>query len=508
MHNRFHRPFHTLIYIFSTVALLAIPASTAVFPSAAVPDRSAWLAEFDSIPSSCSQPVDKLWIDRVNSIKWVAYSSPNPNPGGGYYRPEAEAVQRDLQTLRKAGFTGLITYASSGIMGKQFVTLAESLGYQGILMGIWSPEGKDELDNAAVAAASPIVLGYSIGNEGLGDTRPRYSVLKLCSAIAGLRARAGKPVATSEDIEMYYRWPQLLTVGDWLFPISHPYWHWTKYAPDAVRWEQDQYTAISDRTSMYVLFKEVGLPTSGAAGLSEANQDAYYRGLAQTNVRFAYFEGFDQPSKTGSSVEPHWGIFNSNLSPKLLAWNMLGYRVFTGGAGSSAWMLECLHGGSCSRHPAGTLLFVGEDRGGLQHRALLSFNTSGLPDNAIVTAVKLKIKAAGVVGRNPITNRHPLVVDICSSPVDAPGAPPGAASSPSAECTSAAGVFQDAPNGGWYTVDLSASAFDRVNPLGATRFQLRLSGSGAASGRAYLQFFAPDAAESDSPVLLVKYRLP
>ena len=45
-----------------------------------------------------------------------------------------------------------------------------------------------------------------------------------------------------------------------------------------------------DQTDRYVFFKEVGLPTAGAFGLSEANQDLYYRGLARTDVHFAYFE--------------------------------------------------------------------------------------------------------------------------------------------------------------------------------------------------------------------------
>ena len=61
---------------------------------------------------------------------------PNPDPSGGYHQPAAGAIYSDLQTLKKAGFTGLITYGSRGIMGKQFLTIAASLGYQGILMGI------------------------------------------------------------------------------------------------------------------------------------------------------------------------------------------------------------------------------------------------------------------------------------------------------------------------------------------------------------------------------------
>ncbi|MGE5072866.1 MAG: hypothetical protein ACM3MF_05500, partial [Anaerolineae bacterium] len=113
-----HRVIHIVIYILAAAALLSSPAATAIFPSDALPDETAWLAELDSIPASCSQPVDSLWKDKVDSMRWVAYSSPNREPGGGYYRPAPEVIYKDLAALKKAGFTGLITYASAGIMGK------------------------------------------------------------------------------------------------------------------------------------------------------------------------------------------------------------------------------------------------------------------------------------------------------------------------------------------------------------------------------------------------------
>ncbi len=501
---------NTLLYALCALALLGTPAATAVVASGEPTDESALSAQFDAIPASCGQAVDSVWIQKVESIRWVAYSSPDPNPGTGYYRPEPEAIQADLVALKKAGFTGLITYASSGIMGKQLLTIASGLGYQGIIMGIWSPNGIDELNNAANAASLPIVLGYSIGNEGLGDTRPRYSPLQLCSAIETLRERTGKPVTTSEDIEVYYRWPQLLNVGDWIFPISHPYWHFAKYAPDAIQWEEDQYAALRARTERFIFFKEVGLPTAGAAGLSEANQDAYYRGLAQTDVRFAYFEGFDQPSKTGSSVEPHWGIFNSDLTPKLLAWNMMGYRTFTGGAGATASIEECARKdpADCTVRPAGTLVYVGDERGGREYSAWLSFNTAGLPDDAIITGVKLKIKLAGIAGADPLNNRRALAIEICKPLQNAAAAHPGVMGAGPADCV-AAGTFSDSPNSGWYSADLLPSAFTWVSMEGATELRIRLSGPVTEDARrSYMRFYAPDASESDSPVLLVKYELP
>ncbi len=156
------------------------------------PTRRAVTSE--PVPANCSLPASQSWVEKVNRIRWVAYSSPNPNPDQGFYQPTTDTVYQDLTSLRKANFTGLITYASAGIMGKQFLDIAQSLGFKGIIMGIWSPTNQDELNNAKNAASSPIVLGYSIGNEGLSGARDRYSITSLCSAIADLRAATGKPV--------------------------------------------------------------------------------------------------------------------------------------------------------------------------------------------------------------------------------------------------------------------------------------------------------------------------
>ena len=488
--------------------LLCIPASSVMHEA----DQGQGSAITNSLPANCSRPVNKKWIDKVEGIRWVAYSSPDPDPGQGYYQPTAESIYSDLLTLKKANFTGLITYGSAGIMGKQFLTIAQSLGYQGIIMGIWNPQGQDELNNAVNAGSLPIVLGYSIGNEGLSGTRDRYSIPDLCSAISALRASTGKPVATSEDIEVYYRRPDLLTTGDWVFPISHPYWHFTKYPLDAIRWEQEQYAALLDRTRRFVFFKEVGLPTAGAYGLSEANQDIYYRGLAETDVPFAYFEGFDQPSKTTSLVEPHWGIFHSDLTPKLLGWDLMGYRLFTPDVTMERGQ-KCLktNGQACSLNSSGSMLLVGDDLQDRHYSAVLSFNTSGLPDGAIVSSVKLRVRSAGVAGSNPVNNRPGLVADVCTPTPGKTGRSPGVELRAGANCHDNVGIFDRTPNSGWYTVDFLPEAYPSINLKGATQILLRLGDApNANASRAYIRFYSSEAdpQASNSPTLLVRYSLP
>ncbi|GAB4503797.1 MAG: hypothetical protein Fur0043_07890 [Anaerolineales bacterium] len=274
------------------------------------------------LPLECSQPVDAEWVARVRGIRWVAYSSPTPAAS-----LTAETIARDLLALKQAGFSGLVTYGSLGKMGMPFLDIAQEVGFEGVIMGIWSPGSQGELRNARQAAALPIVMGYSIGNEGLYQLRERYSLQELCHAIASLREDTAKPVATSEEIDDYLLYPELRLVGDWLFPISHSYWHAVKYALPAVKWQQVYYAALSEKTNRFILLKEVGLPSAGAYGLSEANQELFYRELAKTEIPFVYFEAFDQPGKTFSSVEPHWGLFHANRTPKALAWNLMGYRV-------------------------------------------------------------------------------------------------------------------------------------------------------------------------------------
>lgn len=494
---------------FSFTGLLFLPSST---PVNIFDDRSGQAGVYmDSVPANCSLPVNKEWIQQVTAIKWVAYSSPNANQKPGFYQPTTETIYQDLLTLKKAGFTGLVTYGSIGIMGKQFLMIAQSLGYEGIIMGIWAPDSEVELKNAKNASGLPIVLGYNIGNEGLSGLSDRYSVSDLCLAISDLRASTGKPVATSEAIDTYYRRPDLLSVGDWVFVISHSYWHSTKYPEAAIQWEAGQYSALREKTDHFVFFKEVGLPTAGAYGLSEANQDLYYRGLAETNVQFAYFEGFDQPSKAHAAVEPHWGIFHADHSPKLLGWNLMGYQHFILKGNSNSWALECSKSNEtdCSVIEAETTLLVGDGLNEKQYRSFLTFNTANLPDNAIITSVKLKVRSAGVMGLNPIAGHQDLKVDICVESTHKTFSLQRSRSHRGVNCNNNVGTGRKAPNDGWYVIDFNSNGFPSINLKGITQFRLRIIGfSNKNVARSYITFSNGNYEKSDSPILVVRYYIP
>ncbi|HID61128.1 MAG TPA: hypothetical protein EYP49_00050, partial [Anaerolineae bacterium] len=110
--------------------------------------------------------------------------------------------------------------------------------------------------------------------------------------------------------------PQVMNLGDWVFPNVHPYWHGITDPSQAVAWTEERFRELDAQTDKLVVFKEVGLPTGGDDQVNEAKQAEYYRLLQDTSVAFVYFEAFDQPWKDWAPVEPHWGLFRRDRSPK------------------------------------------------------------------------------------------------------------------------------------------------------------------------------------------------
>jgi exo-beta-1,3-glucanase (GH17 family) len=198
------------------------------------------------------------WAEKFSALVWVAYSPPAAEPIKGV-DANAESMRADLAVLRQAGFTGLVTYSCSGLLGRDLVEMAKAQGFQGLILGVWDPANQREIDAVKVAGKDSLVLGVCVGNEGL---RRRYQLPALTAAIEDIRKALGKPVTTTEIIEEYAD-ESLLQLGDWVFPNAHPYFH-NQLDPDAaVRWTQAAYNDLKKRSSHLVIFKEVGLPTAG-----------------------------------------------------------------------------------------------------------------------------------------------------------------------------------------------------------------------------------------------------
>ena len=185
-------------------------------------------------------------------------------------------------------------------------------------------------------------------------------------------------------------------------------------------------------------------------------------------------------------------------------------RAFASNGTQDGWVLESTErsgaGGSVSAGAA--ILSVGDDAVNRQYRAVLSFDTAGLPDNAVVRAATLRLRAAGTVGTNPFTTHGPMRVSLMRGafsgnpalqPVDFQALP----------TLVAAGAVGSTPSGGWHSGTLAATALSSINRAGLTQLRLAFKRDDNDDKSAdYLKFSSGNAGAASRPVLVVDYSLP
>jgi hypothetical protein len=161
-------------------------------------------------------------------------------------------------------------------------------------------------------------------------------------------------------------------------------------------------------------------------------------------------------------------------------------------------------GGSTS---AGSGSFrVGDNGQDRQLLGILSFDTSSLPDTAVVTAVHLQVMQASIVGTDPTTTHGPLLVDI-RNPYFGTSLNLQGADFQAAADVSGAGTFGPL-TGGWYTADLT-SGLNYVNLTGTTQFRVRFTlDDNDDRGTDLLKLYSGNAGAVKRPVLIIEYYVP
>jgi len=271
-------------------------------------------------------PATRADVDtKLREIRWVAYAPT------GYYPsesppvlPDKESISADLAVLREAGFTGLVTY---GAEMEAIPDVAAAMGFKAMLLGIWDPFDGEEVGKAlrAVAAHRNLIVGIVAGNEGL--TNGRYSLKRLCTSMRSIRDASHKPVTTTEPVDFLLAEPRIGECSDFISANAHPFFSNRKAPGEAVQWTRESWDAVRRAfPGKPALLKEVGLPTSGDAAMSEDTQKDYYTLLVKTDVVFCYFEAFDaSPRFKPDVIEQSWGLWRSDRTPKrivgALPWN-------------------------------------------------------------------------------------------------------------------------------------------------------------------------------------------
>ncbi|WKZ49592.1 MAG: DNRLRE domain-containing protein [Anaerolineales bacterium] len=204
-------------------------------------------------------------------------------------------------------------------------------------------------------------------------------------------------------------------------------------------------------------------------------------------------------------------VTNLNRIAKLTA-TPASVATFRSAGAQDGWVLES----SETSNKGGTLnsaaatFRLGDDAAKKQYRAILSFKTASLPDNAVITKITLKVKRQGVTGGgDPVNAFQGFMADVKKGTF---GTSALQAADFQAVANKTVGPVKPTPNGGWYSINLTgAKAF--INKLasngGLTQIRLRFKlddNNNAAAN--YLSLFSGNAPLASRPQLIVEYYVP
>jgi exo-beta-1,3-glucanase (GH17 family) len=324
-------------------------------------------------------------VDALQTCRnWITYAPSRPyNPDTGTY-PNEDQLRANLQQLFDEGFRGLVTYSLDGTL-REVPRIAKEVGFAQVIAGIfWFDSAQLAREKSAAQEELPFIDAFILGNEGL--LFGRYTRSDLEREIAALRTLTGRPVTTTETGGQYLADPSLAAVGDFVMPNIHPWFANVRTIPEAVQFTANELQAIRAIVApgRAVVVKESWWPTGGGdPAATEANQIAYFDGLAATSVHFLPGESFDQFWKTAEGTQgPHWGYHSDVAAPKPI--------------------VAALHDDYVCSYVAGLLLVL--DR-------------AAAPENAGAGA------ATGTVTRCSSNTTGPLVVTLASSDATAATVP-------------------------------------------------------------------------------------
>jgi hypothetical protein len=184
--------------------------------------------------------------------------------------------------------------------------------------------------------------------------------------------------------------------------------------------------------------------------------------------------------------------------------------VFSNSA-QDGWILESSETSNAggNLNAIANILRVGDDKARKQYRSIVSFKTSDLPDNAVITAITIKLKQQSVTGGATLPMFQGLLVDVVKGTF-------GTSALQTSDFQAVAdksgiGPFKTAAVSSWYTFDVTnaASFINKVtNNSGLTQFRLRLKlDDNNNSADNFISFFSGNNT-SNQPSLVIAYYVP
>lgn len=185
--------------------------------------------------------------------------------------------------------------------------------------------------------------------------------------------------------------------------------------------------------------------------------------------------------------------------------------TFTSAASEDGWILESgettTTGGTMNS--ANSILAIGDNASNRQYRSILSFDTSSLPDTAVITAATLKFKYAGTIGTLPFSTHGNLLADVRKGPFNSSSSLQLNDFKAGASLNAVLSYINNAVDN-WYSNSFASANFQYVNLAGVTQFRLRFATDDNNDlGADFLKIYSGNTATAaDRPQLIIEYHLP
>lgn len=236
-------------------------------------------------------------------------------------------------------------------------------------------------------------------------------------------------------------------------------------------------------------------------------------------IRVTHCEGYDgapswSPDGRKIAFESYPG--DPDNSPGTALWiinvpPLYDTAVFRSTGFYDGWILESTENSNAggTRNASATTFNLGDDAANRQYRGVLHFNTSTLPDTAVVIKATLKIMKQGLTGINPFTALGFLRVDM-HKPFFGTTVGLEIGDFEAAAGRSSVATFNKTPTDNWYSAVLNAAGRATINRSGNTQFRLYFTTDDNNNNAAdTMRFFSGDyATASARPTLIVQYYVP
>ncbi len=186
--------------------------------------------------------------------------------------------------------------------------------------------------------------------------------------------------------------------------------------------------------------------------------------------------------------------------------------TFTSVAAQDGYLLESSEtsnsGGSANSTASTTsAIRVGDDNKDKQYKGVVAFDTSAIPDGAVVQSVTLRLLRGSLTGTNPFTTHGSMVADVSSAFGGSTALAAGdfqAAAAATAVCT----LSNAASNGIWSTCTFNAAGLAAINKTGATQVRVAFAlDDNDDRGNDYVGFYSGNnSTAGNRPQLVVTYQ--